>query len=131
MLMVALIVLLAMGLFAAPSLKRETFPDYRPVEVSVEVIYRGASADDVEDAICRRVHDAVKGIDFLDETVCVAQDNLASATISMLAGGDPVRFLSDIDTEINAIDEFPERAEAPVVRELHRSDLVSIRALRA
>jgi len=120
-----LIVLLAMGLFAAPSLKRETFPDYRPVEVSVEVIYRGASADDVEDAICRRVHDAVKGIDFLDETVCVAQDNLASATISMLAGGDPVRFLSDIDTEINAIDEFPERAEAPVVRELHRSDLVA------
>jgi len=120
-----LVVLLAMGLFAAPSLKRETFPDYRPVEVSVEVVYRGASADDVEDAICRRVHDAVKGIDFLDETVCVAQDNVASATISMLAGGDPVRFLSDIDTEINAIDEFPERAEAPVVRELHRSDLVA------
>lgn len=120
-----LVVLLAMGLFAAPSLKRETFPDYRPVEVSVSVVYRGASADDVEDAICRRVHDAVKGIDFLDETICVAQDNLASATISMLAGGDPVRFISDIDTEINAIDEFPERAEAPVVRELHRSDLVA------
>lgn len=120
-----LVVLLAMGLFAAPSLKRETFPDYRPVEVSVEVVYRGASADDVEDAICRRVHDAVKGIDFLDETICVAQDNAASATISMLAGGDPVRFLSDIDTEINAIDDFPERAEAPVVRELHRSDLVA------
>src|SRR6056297_331295 len=120
-----LVVLLAMGLFAAPSLKRETFPDYRPVEVSVEVVYRGASADDVEDAICRRVHDAVKGIDFLDETICVAQDNVASATISMLAGGDPVRFLSDIDTEVNAIDEFPERAEAPVVRELHRNDLVA------
>ena len=120
-----LVVLLAMGLFAAPSLKRETFPDYRPVEVSVEVIYRGASADDVEDAICRRVHDAVKGIDFLDEAICVAQDNVGSATISMLAGGDPVRFISDIDTEINAIDDFPERAEAPVVRELHRSDLVA------
>ena len=120
-----LVVLLAMGLFAAPSLKRETFPDYRPVEVSVEVVYRGASADDVEDAICRRVHDAVKGIDFLEETICVAQDNVASATLSMLAGGDPVRFISDIDTEINAIDDFPERAEAPVVRELHRSDLVA------
>lgn len=124
-----LIVLLAMGLFAAPSLKRETFPDYRPVEVSVEVIYRGASADDVEDAICRRVHDAVKGIDFLDEAICVAQDNLARATLSMLAGGDPVRFISDIDTEIKAIDDFPERAEAPLVRQLHRSDLVGAVAI--
>lgn len=120
-----LIVLLAMGLFAAPSLKRETFPDYRPVEVSVEVVYRGASAGDVEDAVCRRIHDAVKGVDFLEELACVAQDNLASATATMEPGGDPVRFLNDIDTEVNAITELPERAEAPVVRQLHRSDLVA------
>lgn len=120
-----LIVLLAMGLFTAPSLKRETFPDYRPVEVSIEVIYRGASAADVEDAVCRRLHDAVKGVDYLDELICVAQDNAASATATMEAGGDPVRFLSDIDTEVNAITDLPARAEAPVVRELHRSDLVA------
>lgn len=120
-----MIVLLAAGLFAAPSLKRETFPDYRPVEVSVEVVYRGASADDVEDAVCRRLHDAVKGVDYLDELICVAQDNLASATATMQAGGDPIRFLNEIDTEVNAITDLPARAEAPVVRELHRSDLVA------
>lgn len=120
-----LIVLLAMGLFAAPSLKRETFPDYRPVEVSIEVVYRGASADDVEDAVCRRLYDAVKGVDYLDEIICAAQDNVASATATMQAGGDPIRFLSDIDTEVNAITDLPERAEEPVVRELHRSDLVA------
>ncbi|MDY6979841.1 MAG: efflux RND transporter permease subunit [Pseudomonadota bacterium] len=120
-----LIVLLAAGLFAAPSLKRETFPDYRPVEVSVEVVYRGASADDVEDAVCRRLYDAVKGVDYLDELNCVAQDNLASATATMQTGGDPIRFLNEIDTEVNAITDLPARAEAPVVRELHRSDLVA------
>jgi multidrug efflux pump subunit AcrB len=120
-----LIILLAMGLFTSPSLKRETFPDYRPVEASIEVIYRGASAGDVEDAVCRRLHDAVKGIDYLDEMICVAQDNAATATVKMLAGGDPVRFVSDIDTEVSAITDLPVRAEAPVVRELHRSDLVA------
>ncbi|MDF1613870.1 efflux RND transporter permease subunit [Desulfurivibrio dismutans] len=120
-----LVILLAAGLFAAPSLKRETFPDYRPVEVSVEVVYRGASAADVEDAVCRRLYDAVKGVDYLDELICVAQDNLASATATMQAGGDPIRFLNEIDTEVNAITDLPARAEAPVVRELHRSDLVA------
>ncbi|HEM46124.1 MAG TPA: efflux RND transporter permease subunit, partial [Alphaproteobacteria bacterium] len=119
-----LLLLLAAGLFAAPSLRRETFPDYRPVEVSIEVVYRGASAEDVEDAVCRRLHDAVKGVEFLDELVCAAQDHLASATASMAPGGDPVRFLSDLDTEVKAITDLPSRAEAPVVRELHRSDLV-------
>lgn len=120
-----LIVLLAMGLFAAPSLKRETFPDYRPVEVSIEVVYRGAGADDVEDSVCKRLYDAVKGVDYLDEIICAAQDNVASATATMQAGGDPIRFLNDIDTEVNAITDLPARAEAPVVRELHRSDLVA------
>jgi len=120
-----LILLLAVGLFAAPSLRRETFPDYRPVEVSVEVEYRGASAGDVEDAVCRRLYDAVKGVDFLDELVCVAQDNLAAATATMTAGGDPIRFLKDIDTEVNALTDLPSRAERPVVRDLHRSDLVA------
>ncbi|NWN91437.1 efflux RND transporter permease subunit [Marinobacter adhaerens] len=124
-----LILLLAAGLYTAPGLKRETFPDYRPVEVSVDVVYRGASARDVEDAVCRRLYDAVKGVEFLDEMECVAQDNLARAIVSMEAAGDAVRFLSDIDTEVNALTDLPARAEPPVVRELHRSDLVAAVAI--
>jgi len=124
-----LILLLAAGLFAAPNLKRETFPDYRPVEVSVEVVYRGASAADVEDAVCRRLHEAVKGVEFLDEFSCVAQDNLASATAIMAAGGSAIRFLNEIDTEVSAITELPARADSPVVRELHRNDLVAAVAI--
>jgi len=120
-----LILLLAGGLYSAPSLKRETFPDYRPVEVSIDVVYRGASATDVEDAICRRLYDAVKGIDYLDEIKCVAQDNLARAVVSMQAKGNAIRFISDIDTEVNALTDLPARTEKPVVREMHRSDLVA------
>jgi len=60
-----LILLLAVGLFAVPNLKRETFPDYLPGEVGIEVKYRGATAADVEDQICRRLDDALTGVDFL------------------------------------------------------------------
>lgn len=119
-----LILLLAAGVFSAPHLKRETFPDYRPTEVSIDIIYRGASATDVEDAVCRRVHDAVKRVDFLDEFKCVAQDNLASSTATMLPGGNALRFLNELQTEVNAITDLPARADKPIVRELHRSDLV-------
>ncbi|SHE31929.1 Multidrug efflux pump subunit AcrB [Modicisalibacter ilicicola DSM 19980] len=120
-----LILLLAVGLFAVPSLKRETFPDYLPGEVGIEVAYRGATAADVEDEICRRLHDGLTGVDFLEEFVCVAQDNLASATATMEDEGDIGRFVDDISTEVEAITDFPEQAEPPVVRELHRSDLVA------
>ncbi len=120
-----LLLLVAAGLLAAPQLKRETFPDFRPVEAAVEVVYRGASAADVEEAICRRLFDAVKGVEYLDEFACAAQDNLASATASMAPGGDAIRFLNELQTQVRAITDLPARAEAPVVRELHRSDLVA------
>jgi len=125
-----LVILLAVGLFAAPELMRETFPDYRAAQVGVTVEYRGASAADVEDAVCRRLHDAVKVVDFLDEFVCVAQDNLASATATMDERGDITRFVDDISTEVAAITDLPAQAERPVVRQLHRSDLVAAVAVQ-
>ncbi|MEA1051517.1 efflux RND transporter permease subunit [Lamprobacter modestohalophilus] len=124
-----LLLLLAAGLFAAPTLQRETFPDYRPTEVGIEVEYRGASAADVEEAICRRLRDALKAVDFLDELICVAQDNLANATATMQPGGDALRFRSDIDTAVRAIRHLPARAETPIVRSLHQSDLVAAVAI--
>lgn len=120
-----LLLLLAAGLFAAPTLQRETFPDYRPTEVGIEVEYRGASAADVEEAICRRLRDALKAVDYLDELICVAQDNLANATATMEPGGDALRFRSDIDTAVRAIRHLPARAETPIIRSLHQSDLVA------
>lgn len=126
-----LILILAIGLFAAPALKRETFPDFRPVEVAIEVSYRGASAADVEDAVCRRLHDGLKGTEHLEELVCVAQDNLASATATMAPGGEPVRFVNDIGTAVDALTDLPARTEEPVVRELHRSDAVAAVAVSA
>ncbi|WP_200348535.1 efflux RND transporter permease subunit [Halochromatium glycolicum] len=124
-----LLLLLAAGLFAAPTLQRETFPDYRPTEVGIEVEYRGASAADVEEAICRRLRDALKAVDYLDELICVAQDNLANATATMEPGGDALRFRSDIDTAVRAIRHLPARAETPIVRALHQSDLVTAVAI--
>lgn len=88
-----LLLLIAAGLFVAPTLKRETFPDYRPTEVSIDVAYRGASAADVEDAICQRLHDAAKGVDYLDEFSCIAQDNIASSVATMKTGEIPCALL--------------------------------------
>lgn len=126
-----LILMLAIGAFAAPTLKRETFPDFLPSEVSIQVEYRGAIAADVEEEICRRLYDSLTGVEHLDELVCTAQNNLASAVATMQGAGDIVRFISDISTEVDAITDFPKRAEPAVVREMHRSDLVAAVAVSA
>ncbi|HSH83605.1 MAG TPA: efflux RND transporter permease subunit, partial [Guyparkeria sp.] len=126
-----MILMLAVGVFSAPELKRETFPDYQPVEASISVEYRGATAADVEDNICLRLDDALAGVESLKEFVCHAQDNLADAVATMKAGGNSSRFLDDIRTEVDAIIDFPEQARPPIIRELHRDDLVAALAVRA
>ncbi|KKO47470.1 hypothetical protein VT06_16945, partial [Arsukibacterium sp. MJ3] len=119
------LIIMAAGLFAAPHLQRETFPDYRPTEVSIDIIYRGASAVDVEDALCKRMYDAVKSVEHLDEFRCVAQDNIATAIAKMEAKGNALRFINELQTEVNAITGLPERTERPIIRQKHRSDHVT------
>ncbi|QFY90464.1 efflux RND transporter permease subunit [Magnetovirga frankeli] len=124
-----LLLLLAIGLFSAPQLRRETFPDYRPTEFSIELRYPGASAADVEDSLCRRLQDALQGVENLKELRCTAQDNLASAVAKMRPGGDVLRFRADLDTEVKALRDLPARVEEPILRQLHRNDLVAAVAL--
>src|SRR5690554_7729397 len=120
-----LILILAVGLFAAPNLTRETFPDYLPPEVSITMEYRGATAADVEEAICQRLGEALQRVDYMKEVSCTARDNQAQTIASMEPRGDMGRFLDDIRTEIEALTELPEEAEDPVIRELYRTSLVA------
>ncbi len=120
-----LVLILAVGVMAAPTLKRETFPDFRPVEAEISVEYRGASAEEVEDAICRRIWDAVESVEGLNELTCTAQGSIARAVAVMDPSGDNARFVNDLRTEVTAIDDFPDGADPAIVRELHRTDNVT------
>ncbi len=122
LLMVALIIA---GLAASPLLQRETFPRIQPRKVEVTVINTGARAEDVEEAICQRIEDAVDGIDNVSETTCEAREGRARAVVEMTEGGDLDRFTTDVRTEVDAITEFPDQAEEPVVKQLGRTDFVA------
>jgi len=116
---------LAVGLYLAPTLKRETFPRIEPSKVQITVAYPGARAEDVEEAVCRRIEDAVDGVDNVYETQCEARESLATATLEASEGTNLDRFFTDIKTEIDAIADFPDNVEEPVIRQLGRTDFVA------
>ena len=69
-----MISILALGIAAMPPIKRETFPDIAPNELAVGVVYPGAGAEDVEEAVCRRIEDAVENV--IDIRTMLAQKGL-------------------------------------------------------
>ncbi len=119
-----LLVFLALGILSLPGLRRETFPDFRPQEVEVRVVYRGATAEEVDEAICQRVEDALDRVRFVRELRSEARDGLAIITVEMEPQGDYPAFKDEIDTEVRAIDDFTAEAEAPIVTRLHTTDPV-------
>ena len=116
--------LMILGLIALPGLQRETLPDIQNDKVEIRVVYKGATPDEVEDAVCRRIEDAIEGVTDLDEITCDAREGLGTATAVMLEGAEMMRFLNDVNSEIDAIDDFPSETETPVIEELDRTDSV-------
>ena len=119
-----MIFFLVLGVAATPLLKRETFPEIPPNLIEVAVAYPGASAEEVEEAICQRLEDAIEGVADVHEVRCEARESRATATIEIVEGGDFDRLLTNIKTEIDATDDFPSEVETPTVRQLGLSDFV-------
>ncbi|MBL4585356.1 MAG: efflux RND transporter permease subunit [Pseudomonadales bacterium] len=119
-----LLLLIMVGLSALPTLQRETFPDFSAQEVEVIVPYPGASAEDVELAICQRIEDAMDTVDSMQEVRCQALESRGVVVAKMAGGGDFSRFMDDVKTEVEAINDFPAQVEQPVIRQRNRTDQV-------
>ncbi|MCB2181589.1 MAG: efflux RND transporter permease subunit [Desulfobulbaceae bacterium] len=119
-----MLVFLAMGVLTLSEIRRETFPDYAPKEVRVQIPYPGATAEDVEEVVCQRVEDALDGVTFVKEIRSEAREGLALVTAEMDDTGNFQVFMDDVDKEINAISDFPEQVEEPMITEVGKTDPV-------
>jgi len=119
-----MLILIVMGLMSLPDMKRETFPEFTTGTVQISVPYPGATAEEVEDGICRIIEDALDSVSNLDELRCEARESMAIARADIQEGADMQIFLDDINAAIDAVTTFPELAEKVVVQELNRTDQV-------
>lgn len=120
-----MILILAAGLLVSPTLLRETFPRAEPNEVEISVPYPGARPEDVETAICERIENALDAVTGIDRQSCEARENSARAVVRMREGDDFQAFVADVKSEIEAITDFPDRAEPAQVKPLGLTDFVA------
>lgn len=123
--------LIIVGAVSMPGLVRETFPRISPKDVQITVAYPGAAPEEVSRAICVPMEDALDAVEAVDEIRCEALESRAVITAAMLAGSSFARFTADVEVEVNAIDDLPDTAEDPVIRQLGRVDPVASIAVTA
>jgi multidrug efflux pump subunit AcrB len=111
-----LVVLVVLGLAAAPQMRAQFFPDVIVDEVVVSVGWQGAGAEDVDAAIVQLLEPALLAVEGVSETSAVAREGQATITIEFEPGWDMARAADDVKTRVDAITELPEDADDPTVR---------------
>jgi multidrug efflux pump subunit AcrB len=116
--------LLVAGVLAVQTIKIETFPEFTLDMISISMEYPGASPSEVEEAVVRRIEEAVAGLAGIKKIDSSARESFGTVTIEVLAGWDKDNLLNDIKSEVDRIRTFPKEAEKPVVRLLTRKNQV-------
>ena len=110
--------ILVSGLIASVSVTSDVMPEVSLDLIHVEVPYLGAAPEEVEEAVCVRIEEAIYGIDGIKQITSTAAEGMGSVLIELELGAEVRRVLDDVKTRIDAIDTFPEQTEKPIIREL-------------
>lgn len=111
-------IVLFSGVLAMSNLVRETFPEFSLDMITVAVPWPGADPEEVEEGICRKMEEAVKGIPGIRQYDTVARENAGTLLVEV-AENYPVAEVKDrVRNEIEAISTFPQDAEQPIIEEL-------------
>lgn len=109
---------LLLGLFSAIGAKVEIFPETQGDKVTVTVLYPGASPEEVEDGVVKKIEEAVSGLDGVKEITSYISEGVARVEIEAIEGWDIDKLFDDVKSEVNRIETLPEEAERPVIKKL-------------
>ena len=104
---VLLFLLFVGGLIASNLVTLETFPEYDPRVVRVEVPYPGATPAEVEEDIVKRIEESLVGTIGVARTISSAREELAVVDVEMEPFADDIDTLNFVRTAIERIEDFP------------------------
>jgi len=111
-----LVMLIALGLAAAPRMRAQFFPDVVIDNVTVSVTWDGAGAEDVDAGIVQVLEPALRAVEGVEETESRSTEGRASITLDFEPGWDMGRASDDVQAAVDGVTELPEDADEPEVR---------------
>ncbi len=104
------------GLLMANTLNAQTFPDIDPRLITVSVTYPGATPEEMEDAVARRVEEALIGIDGVARVRSSATEGSGVVSVELKDFANAQSVKDDVETAVDQLADFPpEDAEQPRV----------------
>lgn len=120
-------IFIAGGFISLASMHKEEFPNIEPGIVQIQIPYLGAAPEEVEQAVCIRVEEAIEGVDGTDRFSSVSREGMCSVMVELLQNADITTVLNDIKGKVDAISTFPAETEKPIVSSMQfRGQTISL-----
>ncbi|WP_129692286.1 efflux RND transporter permease subunit [Gottfriedia acidiceleris] len=103
------------GIYSAQKIQIETFPDVSFPAVAIQVVYPGASSEDIETEVTKPIESGLMKLENYDQLTSTSSENMASIFLIYPFGSDMDKIEKDVDNVINKT-KLPEKAEATVQR---------------
>ncbi len=111
-----MILLIVGGVLSGLQLIVQYYPDIEARQVAVSVLYPGASPQEVEEDINRRIEESIVGLPGVERVVATASQSIGRVTAEMATFADADAVFNDIQSAVDSIENFPPvRAEQPEV----------------
>ena len=123
---IIMILLLLIGLNSISTIQREGYPSVDFGVAFVSTIFPGASPEDVEISVTRKIEDKLKGIEGIDSFTSTSMENASLIVTYFEQGSDYDKTINTIQKKINQISDFPEDVEIPIVEEVSNDQIPTI-----
>jgi len=115
------------GILMVSTIRKEVFPEFSSDRVSISMLYRGAAPEEVEEAVCVRIEEAIQGVDGIKRLRSTAAEGMGTVVVELLPSADPRKALDDIKARVDAIDTFPAETEKAVIQEvIMRTQVINV-----
>ncbi|GMV99933.1 MAG: multidrug transporter AcrB [Candidatus Hydrogenedentota bacterium] len=115
---IVLVTIIFSGLLASVLMVREAFPEFSVDIITINVLYPGADPEEVEEAISRKIEEAIEGLEGIKQYDTVSMENVGLTYIEVKESYDVEWVKDEVRTRVEAISTFPVDAEKPIIVEV-------------
>ena len=112
---IVIAVTLIFGTIAFFGLNLSFFPESKPRNITIQVLYPGASPQEMEEGVTLKVEEAIHSIVGIDEIISTSSENVATINVVTLKGYDIDEIYTEIKNGVDRINAFPQGAERPII----------------
>jgi multidrug efflux pump subunit AcrB len=106
------------GLISAFTIRKQTTPDFELNMVQVQVQYRGAAPQEVEEGVVIKIEEAIQDVKGIIEIRSRSREGAGFVTVDVSQDADINEVLTEVKTRVDAISTFPGQTEKPVINKV-------------